>query len=97
MELDSPEFYNFHWKKTRHLRENESVTVNPFGVLWVVVHELVEKNVGNWGHSPTQPHHQPVSSPGMFAHLHRSARMAGVRLEGSIDLLEEELARLSGF
>lgn len=51
----SPETCQFDWKKTRYLRENKSVTVNPFWVLWVVVHNLVEKNVGNWGQAHRSP------------------------------------------
>jgi hypothetical protein len=33
------------------LRENESVSVEPVGVLWVETHELVEKNVGDGSHT----------------------------------------------
>ena len=36
-----------------YLREHESIAVHPFGVLWVVVHDLVEENVGNRCHTPT--------------------------------------------
>lgn len=32
-------------------REDESITVNPFWVFWVVVHEFVEEDVGNWSHA----------------------------------------------
>lgn len=34
------------------LREDETVTVQPVGVLGVEVHELVEQDVGNGSHSP---------------------------------------------
>lgn len=37
-----------------YLREHESIAVHPFGVLWVVVHDLVEENVGNRCHTPTR-------------------------------------------
>ena len=33
------------------LRENESVSVDPVGVLGVEAHELVEKNVSDRGHT----------------------------------------------
>ena len=33
------------------LRENESVSVDPVGVLGVETHELVEKNVSDRGHT----------------------------------------------
>jgi hypothetical protein len=36
---------------SRHVRENETITVDPIGVLGVEVHELVEENVGNGGHA----------------------------------------------
>lgn len=39
------------WKRT-NLRENEAITVQPFGVLGVELHELVEKDVGNRCHAP---------------------------------------------
>lgn len=35
-----------------HLRENETISVQPLGVLGVEVHELIEDNVGNGSHSP---------------------------------------------
>ena len=35
----------------RHVRENETITVDPVGVLGVEVHELVEQNVGHGGHT----------------------------------------------
>lgn|SRR6478735_7207354 len=39
-------------KSRQNLREDEAVTVQPVGVLGVEVEELVEQDVGNWGHSP---------------------------------------------
>lgn len=33
------------------VRKDESIAVDPFWVLWVVVHDPVEENVGHWGHS----------------------------------------------
>jgi hypothetical protein len=36
---------------SRHVRENETITVGPVGVLGVEVHELVEQNVGDGGHA----------------------------------------------
>ena len=35
-----------------HSREDESVTVEPLGVLGVELHDPVEKNVGNGCHAP---------------------------------------------
>ena len=35
----------------RHSRENESIAVQPLGVLGVELHVLAEKNVGNGGHA----------------------------------------------
>lgn len=40
-----------HGHQERHLRENETITVDPVGVLGVEVHELVEQNVGDGGHA----------------------------------------------
>lgn len=37
--------------RARHIRENESITVDPVGVLGVEAHELVEQNVSHWGHT----------------------------------------------
>lgn len=34
-----------------HVREHETITVDPIGVLGVEVHELVEQNVGDGGHA----------------------------------------------
>jgi hypothetical protein len=67
----------------KYVRENEAVAVDPFGVLGVESHELVEHDVGNRGHA------------------HRGTRVAGVCLEGGIDLQKhtksaiEPLKRLS--
>lgn len=36
---------------SRNVRENETITVSPVGVLGVEVHELVEQNVGHGGHT----------------------------------------------
>jgi hypothetical protein len=36
-------------------REHEAITVQPFGVLGVELHELVEENVGNGSHAPREP------------------------------------------
>lgn len=36
----------------QNLREDEAVAVQPVGVLGVEVEELVEQDVGDWGHSP---------------------------------------------
>jgi hypothetical protein len=41
-------------KKAGSLRENKSITVDPFGVLWIVVQNLVEEDMSNGGHSPSQ-------------------------------------------
>lgn len=38
----------------RHLRKDESVAVQPLGVLGVELHELVPENVGNGSHAPVQ-------------------------------------------
>ncbi|KAI5462659.1 hypothetical protein BGZ63DRAFT_220928 [Mariannaea sp. PMI_226] len=46
------ETYAWRGRKTRYLRENEAVTVEPLGVLGVELHELVEEDVGNGSHSP---------------------------------------------
>lgn len=35
----------------KHLRENESITIDPVGVLGVESHEFVEKDVGNRCHT----------------------------------------------
>lgn len=35
----------------RDIRENETITVEPVGVLGVEVHELVEQNVSHGGHA----------------------------------------------
>ena len=35
----------------KYVRENEAVAVDPFGVLGVESHELVEQDVGNRGHA----------------------------------------------
>lgn len=32
-------------------REDKSIPIDPVGVLWVELHELVKENMGNWGHS----------------------------------------------
>lgn len=41
-------------RKAGILRENKSIAVDPFGVLWIVVHNLVEEDMSNGGHSPSQ-------------------------------------------
>jgi len=33
------------------LRENEAIAVDPLWVAWVESHELVEQDVGDWGHA----------------------------------------------
>jgi len=33
------------------VRKDESIAVDPFWVLWVVVHDPVEEDVGRWGQS----------------------------------------------
>jgi len=38
-------------RKQEDVRENETIAVNPFGVLGVEGHELVKKNVGHRGHA----------------------------------------------
>jgi hypothetical protein len=47
----APKDYSF--RRNLYLREDESISVNPIRVFWVICHNLVEKNVSNWGHSPT--------------------------------------------
>lgn len=37
--------------KAEDVRENEAITVDPFGVLGVEGHELVEEDVGHRGHA----------------------------------------------
>ena len=37
--------------KEDNVREDESIAVDPFGVLWVESHELVEQDVGHRGHA----------------------------------------------
>jgi len=37
--------------RARHIRENETITVDPVGVLGVEGHELVEQNVSHGGHA----------------------------------------------
>ena len=54
-----------------HLRQDEAISVEPMGVLWVKAHKLVEQNMSNRSHS------------------HGSAGMAGIGLEGGIDLVGE--------
>lgn len=39
-------------------REDETITIQPLGVLGVELHELVEENMGNWGHSPEMRKHK---------------------------------------
>ena len=81
-------------------REDESITVQPLGVLRVELHELVEKNVGNRRHTPVMlvsqailspifPHHCVFFFPFFFSlfNLHGRARVARVGVEGGIDLL----------
>lgn len=81
--------YKLKWMKVKeaswHLREDESITVDPFRVFGVVVHNFVEQNVGGGGQSPRWR--------GQFAEfqiasrsLHGGARMARVGLECGIDL-----------
>lgn len=55
-------------REEKHVREDETITVGPVGVLGVEVHELVEKNVSDGGHA------------------HGGTGVAGVGLEGGIDL-----------
>jgi len=38
-------------KRWSNVREDETIAVEPFRVLRVESHELVEKNVGNWCHT----------------------------------------------
>jgi len=38
-------------KKERCVREHKSVAVDPFRVLGVEGHELVEQDMGHWGHA----------------------------------------------
>jgi hypothetical protein len=64
-----------------HVREDETIAVDPVGVLGVESHELVEQDVGRRGHA------------------HRGARVAGVGLEGGIDLdacLSQQLEEVEG-
>lgn len=35
----------------KYVRENKAIAVDPFGVLWVESHELVEQDVGHRGHA----------------------------------------------
>ena len=85
------------------LREDESVAVQPLGVLGVELHELVEKDVGNRRHTPrtTLVKPSPMLSTLLclflffffffffffLFHLHGRARVARVGVEGGIDLL----------
>lgn len=40
-------------KTLEHSRENESIPIQPLGVARVELHELVEEDVSNRGHTPT--------------------------------------------
>ena len=71
-----------------NLREDETVTVQPVGVLGVEVHELVEQNVSNWGHSPVEMKsvcilYRPVAG----VNSQGSTRVARVTVSGRIGLL----------
>ena len=71
-----------------NLREDETVTVQPVGVLGVEVHELVEQNVSNWGHSPVEMksvciRYRPVAG----VNSHGSTRVSRVAVSGRIGLL----------
>lgn len=57
--MDPSRRENAKWRRVRrepqgvYVRENESIPVQPVGVLGVELHELVEENVGNGSHSPS--------------------------------------------
>lgn len=39
-----------YWN-TIHLRKNESISIDPVRIRGIEGHELVEHNMGNWGHA----------------------------------------------
>lgn len=62
-------FHSLFTSKWRaNLREDKSITVQPLWVFWVVFHDLVPEDVGDWSHT------------------HWRTWVAGVGLEGGIDL-----------
>lgn len=87
-----------HGVGRQHLREDESVAVQPVGVLGVELHELVPENVSNGSHAPAQNPASAASSGGdggcggnahrwaPWTNLHGSTGMSRVALKGRINL-----------
>lgn len=84
------------------LREDESIPVDPLGVLGVESHEPIEKDVGDGCHAPRcrsaqsafrDRRHRSSSMRG----LHRGTRVARVGVEGGIGLDTERCQQLRIF
>ena len=76
------------WKKS-YSRKNESISVGPFRILWVVVQDLVKQDVSNRCHTPRNVgsvSNLPFTPTTDCFYSHRGTGMARVRLEGGIDL-----------
>jgi hypothetical protein len=77
-----------HSSDRANSRENETVAVQPAGVLGVELHELVEDNVGNGRHAPGMGVSKPWDRWGFAVGVdsHGSTGVSRVAGEGGINL-----------
>lgn len=68
------------------LRENEAVAVDPVWVLWVELHELVEEDVSDWGHTHGRTRVTRVGLEGRIDLLNMSSACARVSIASIQDI-----------